>query len=231
MLVETLLSIRKYRVVAKAKFAGAEKSVEIDGLELRIIEIDIQGLTALIQHRWSTKARDQIRNKQTGHGTAKKGPKDIEADFVDSTYFIKKVFNGDGTVDWGASIVGFPTVAFKAAAASAFNFVHGMKKAVIRGAFHIINGEETEDGSLVPIYHPNVPRMREDMVRIFNGTADMRHRPEFMPWSTRLTCEYNDRVITPSTLFNLFQHAGFSVGVGEWRPEKDGDYGRFKVGA
>jgi hypothetical protein len=27
----------------------------------------------------------------------------------------------------------------------------------------------------------------------------------------------------------MIERAGFGVGIGEWRPEKDGDYGRFRV--
>lgn len=51
------------------------------------------------------------------------------------------------------------------------------------------------------------PSMREDMVRI----------------------DYNRAALSAEQIVNLFNIAGFGVGVGEWRPEKDGSYGRFHV--
>jgi hypothetical protein len=30
-------------------------------------------------------------------------------------------------------------------------------------------------------------------------------------------------------IINLLQHAGFGVGLLEWRPEKNGDHGRFTI--
>jgi hypothetical protein len=69
------------------------------------------------------------------------------------------------------------------------------------------------------------PQMREDMVRVGMGKPDIRYRGEFMPWTVDLPILYNARVISDEQLANLIVTAGFSVGVGEWRPEKDGSYG------
>ena len=41
--------------------------------------------------------------------------------------------------------------------------------------------------------------------------------------------EYVASFITLDQVLNLFNHGGFSVGVGDWRPEKNGQHGRFKV--
>ena len=89
-----------------------------------------------------------------------------------------------------------------------------------RGAFHII-------GELVRI--DGEPRMREDMVRVGMGTADIRYRAGFPEWSTTITISYNAGVFTPEQIVNLFNQGGFGVGVGEWRPEKNGPFGRFHV--
>ena len=35
---------------------------------------------------------------------------------------------------------------------------------------------------------------------------------------------YNQGVLSESQILNLLNTAGFAVGVGEWRPEKDGAY-------
>jgi hypothetical protein len=73
--------------------------------------------------------------------------------------------------------------------------------------------------------------MREDMVRVGMGTADIRYRPEFTEWSVKLPIKYNADAISLDQLVNLFTLAGFGVGVGEWRPERDGQYGMFHVAA
>jgi hypothetical protein len=71
--------------------------------------------------------------------------------------------------------------------------------------------------------------MREDMVKIAMGTADLRYRGEFSDWHARLLVRYNANVLSESQILNLINVAGFAVGVGEWRPEKDGMNGMFHV--
>jgi hypothetical protein len=61
------------------------------------------------------------------------------------------------------------------------------------------------------------------------GTADLRYRGEFSPWKATLTVKYNANLMSAEQVVNLFETAGFAVGVGEWRPERDGPYGRFHV--
>jgi len=73
--------------------------------------------------------------------------------------------------------------------------------------------------------------MREDMVRIAMGTADIRYRGEFKQWKVRLLVRYNASVLSPAQIYNLFNLAGFGVGVGEGRPEKNGSWGMFHVEA
>ncbi len=95
-----------------------------------------------------------------------------------------------------------------------------LKMTFLRGAFHI-------PGELVKI--TGEPEPREDMVRIGMGTADIRYRGQFDPWSTDLGVTFNSRSISYEQLANLLVTAGFSVGVGEWRPERDGSYGMWEI--
>lgn len=48
-------------------------------------------------------------------------------------------------------------------------------------------------------------------------------------WSVEITCEIDSKLLTIDDLVNLVNRAGFGVGIGEWRPEKSGEYGRFEV--
>ena len=75
------------------------------------------------------------------------------------------------------------------------------------------------------------PRMHEAMVRLKNGSADIRYRAEFPEWACTLRILYNAAYVSPEQLVNLLQLAGFHVGIGEHRVERDGDNGMFEVGA
>ena len=146
--------------------------------------------------------------KQQGVPMPKKERRDPEADYQGGFYRLE-----DGTP-------AFPAIAFKAAAVSAATQIDGLTKVFLRGAFHTIDELVAINGE---------PRMREDMVRIGMGTADLRYRPEFPEWDVDLRIRLNSRVITIQQIAHLFNQAGFSVGVGEWRPEKDGSNGMFHV--
>lgn len=182
--------------------------------DLREVTIRLVGTSPLISHRWSDKAKQQMLDKQMQRARVAKEAKSPEQDYEDSLY------------SHPAGGYGFPAVAFKNAAVSACTQVSGVTKVLARGAFHVLADPDTD---LVHI--DGEPRMREDMVRIGMGTADIRYRGEFSTWGCTLHVRYNAGVISAEMLANLFQHAGFSVGVGEWRPEKDGSFGMFELSA
>lgn len=186
----------------------AEVVIELPRIDIQRIEVKLSGDAPLICHKWSEKAKKEMLAKQMKKATQKKAAKNPKKDYEESLYK-----HPDGGY-------GFPTVAFKAAAIDACSHISGVTKVLARGSFHI-------DGELVKI--TGRPSMREDMVRIGMGTADIRYRGEFKKWSTKFVVRYNASVITPEQIFNLFNTAGFAIGVGEWRPQKNGSYGLFHV--
>ena len=181
--------------------------ITLERPDLRQVDIHIRGTAPLISHKWSEKAKAMILSKQTKQASKGREAKDPEKDFQESLY----VFPGGG--------YGFPTIAFKAAMVRAGTY-SDLKMTFLRGAFHIA-------GELVKI--EGTPTPREDMVRVGMGTADIRYRGEFLEWTATLPVRYNAGVISLPQLLNLVQIAGFAVGVGEWRPEKDGQFGTFEL--
>jgi hypothetical protein len=181
--------------------------IEIPPIEIKTYVLRIVGDTPLICHAWSQKAKQEMLDKQMGKARGKKEPKDPKRDYEDAFYRLE-----DGTP-------GFPTIAFKAAAVNASRQVDGLKMTFLRGAFHTV-------GELVAI--EGVPRMREDAVKI-QMTSDLRYRPEFPEWAVNLVVRLNTRSLTMQQLIHLFNQAGFSAGVGEWRPERNGQHGMFHV--
>lgn len=65
-----------------------------------------------------------------------------------------------------------------------------------------------------------------------NSTPDTRHRPEFVDWTCELVIQYDMNQISPDQILNLINQAGFSTGIGDWRPsspKSSGTHGMFKV--
>ena len=171
------------------------------------LTIEVVGTSPLICHRWSDSMREQIRAKQTKAAARGREAKDPDRDYRESLYP-----HPDGGF-------GFPAVAFKAAAVRAGTYAD-MKMTFLRGAFHV-------QGELVPI--AGEPEMREDMVRLQGSTADIRYRGQFPVWSAQVPVLLNVAALSIEQLANLFVIAGFAVGVGDWRPERNGQYGRFEI--
>ena len=76
----------------------------------------------------------------------------------------------------------------------------------------------------------DTPVMREDMVRIGMGTADIRYRGEFRNWYADIVVSYNvNGQYDLNSIINMINAGGTCCGVGEWRVEKDGQYGMYRV--
>ena len=61
------------------------------------------------------------------------------------------------------------------------------------------------------------------------GTADLCYRAEFKSWRTELTINFNGHAISAEQIVNLLNLGGFSNGVGDWRPAKNGRFGTYHV--
>ena len=66
-------------------------------------------------------------------------------------------------------------------------------------------------------------------MRLSVSSTDLRYRPEYRNWEASFVVEYNPDLIRPEDIVNLLNLAGFGVGIGEWRPQRNGDFGRFEV--
>lgn len=83
-------------------------------------------------------------------------------------------------------------------------------------------------GDLLPIKGPK-PTMRTDMVRLNKQGTDVRYRPEYSTWEVSFDVQFNESAISADEVLNLIELAGFAVGLCEWRPEKNGNNGQFRV--
>lgn len=213
----------------------AEKNVEIidiKPIEIRKVKIRIVGDTPLIMHAWSEKAKREMLDKQMKVTKAKaREAKNPVEDFIRSMYWLTPMptdFTQSGfekAIANGARF-GFPVTALKQAAiSSAYRLGWVKNQMELRGAF-FIDGDENQMFEI----KGNPPIMREDMVKVGMGTADIRYRGEFKNWYSDFAVSYNaNGKITLEQIVNIINAGGFSCGIGEWRPERDGQYGQYHV--
>ena len=207
--------------------------IEIKPLNIVTTTVRIEGDTPLIMHSWSEKAKRMILDKQMKKtkSSAKEAKNPVE-DFIESIYWIEgkpSEYTEDAFEDAckNGARFGFPVTAIKQATISSA-YRNGITKdmASLRGAFFIA-GEGSE---LLAEVKGCTPTMREDMVRVGMGVADIRFRGEFANWYMDLQVSYNaNGTYTLDQIINLINVGGFSCGIGEWRPEKDGNYCMYHV--
>lgn len=206
-------------MAARTKTAsnGAASSViQLQPLKLETVEIPIVGETELIIHAWSEKAKRQMLEKQMNPGArAKKEPKDPTADYEAAFHRLP-----DGRP-------GFPSGGFKAAIVGACRLFDGLPMTQAKIAIRV-SGE----GPLLLVPISGDPYMREDMVRLETGVADIRYRPGFPDWKAVLPITFNASLLSLSSLVHLVDAAG-QGGIGEWRPSApksaSGSFGTFRV--
>lgn len=214
--------------------AKKEELIEIRPIEVKKVNLRLVGDTPLIMHAWSEKAKRMMLEAQMGVSKGKKKePKNPIDDFIRSMYWLSEMpteMTEEGYMDAiekGARF-GFPVTAFKQAAISAaYRMGWAKDKVSLRGAFFI----DSDENGMIEI-HSDTPTMREDMVKIGMGTADIRYRGEFANWYADITISYNaNGQYSLENIVNIINAGGYVCGVGEWRPEKDGQYGMFHVDA
>lgn len=213
----------------------AKKEIEvltITGLDIKEVPIKIVGDTPLIVHAWSEKAKRMMLDAQMkATKTKAKELRDPYDDFIQSMYWIEgkpKVSTPEAfeeSVKNGAKW-GFPVGAIKMAGnAAAYRLGWVKNQMELRGSYFL----KSEYGDMARIISDE-PIMREDMVRIGMGSADLRYRAEYDNWSMDLILEYNaSGNMTLEQIVNVINAGGYVCGLGEWRPEKDGINGRYHI--
>lgn len=173
----------------------------------------IVGTSPLIQHCWSEKAKREIREKQAGKKSKNREARDPEKEGREAAYY-----TADGKY-------GVPCMAIKAAIISAAHKDIGLEKTAVRKSLFM----KCDDPNGVLPMDCDEPEFREDCVRIGQGGTDLRYRPYFFRWSVDISVTIDREWMQLDDLLNLIDRAGFGVGIGEWRPEKGGEFGRFEV--
>lgn len=218
-------------------------TVTINAPEFEVVEFKIVGDTPLIVHAWDEKAKRMMLEKQMGK--AAKTKHEVKRPFVD---FINSLYWLTEKPDIGVDDVEAEENYDKAIADGAkFGFsIGGIKQSIItgaarggldvkmtelRGAFFLEGDTEASSFDFAEIVGP-APAMREDMVKVgtMSKVADIRYRGEFRQWEIPLRMRINKNgKYSMEQLLNCVTMGGFVTGIGEWRPERDGQFGMYSL--
>jgi len=193
---------------------STDETIQIDRIAAETIRVPILGTTPLVVHGFSEKAKRIMLDNMQGRKSPKT-PKDPEQEYEAAFYRLK-----DGNP-------GFPVIAFKAALVGGARFYSGVTMTALK-QFVFFRGEVGDDGRMLTQIHGE-PHMRQDAVTVGRGGTDLRYRPEFPEWTVNLEVTYVTSALTRGSVLSLLDAGGLGVGVGEWRPERDGDFGTFRI--
>jgi hypothetical protein len=191
----------------------ATESVNIPPIVTKVMKVTLaqRDDSTLIVNHFNDKSRRQMLEAQTGAAKKTKEKRNPEMDFDLAKY---KNAQGHECI---------PAGWIRRAIIEAATFYSRQVSMKFLSGNLFVKGP-----ALLPIRFDRCV-MREDVVRNTNGVADLRFRPEYHNWQVTLLIEYEANLISPTQLVSLLDRAGFSIGIGEWRPQKKGEHGRFKV--
>lgn len=191
--------------------------IEVQEIKMAEVKMNVLGTSPMIMHRFSQKAWREllfpgIRENQAS--LEQKLKHDPIAEFRGAVYLT--------SIPKSKAAIHVPNGAFHAAIASAALDVPGAKKAVIERLTSVVD---------INIELYGIPQLFCAMVRNsdINRTPDVRTRPIFPEWACTVNFSYMQTALTERAVANLLGAAGHIVGIGDWRPQKGGPYGKFRV--
>lgn len=199
----------------KKKPETIEKEISVQ-LERYSAEFCLLGESPLIIHSMSAKAQRELllpRGRKTAADKALSLKHDPYQEFNDCLY---RAAAGDPTA------LCMPSSALKAAICNAALVVPGAKRAEMNRLLYV-------PGDYFPIY--GTPMLHMSVVRSsdMNRTPDVRTRVIVPKWAAKIIVHYTRPIISLDTVKNLVAAAGITIGIGDWRIEKGGSMGGYRI--
>lgn len=189
------------------------ENVLLESVKPQPLTFKIVGTTALLMHKFSDAAALEMTRKANGEGGLK-GSKPTDKEAFEAAIYRTE----DGELY-------MPSGAFLGAIVEAASFmgqVTRYNKKRIKGAVKFPSDK-------VIITSKSGPKMRIDMGKNDKGQSVRSVRAELQDWGAEITLTIDTAIYKPAEILQLFERAGFSIGVGAWRTECGGTHGCFMV--
>lgn len=184
---------------------------------MKLVQVEIRGVTPLLVHRFSDAA-------EAGKATRKQIVSSVdpreEAEKVayiapDGTYYFSAfaIPNAMGNAGSNHKMRG---------SRKTLRFVVPSAVRVTTDTITIMNGKGPADHFEVDARPVTIPATKGRV---------MRYRPRFNEWGAQFELYVNDDMLALETAHQLLTEAGQSIGIGDFRPEKRGPFGTFRVTA
>jgi hypothetical protein len=203
--------------MARAPKKSETSEVEIREIRAHQVKFHIVGASPMIMHRFDQKAWRELLLPSRPMNAAEKVQNlkhDPIAEFRGGLYLCR-----DKTAETAIHI---PAGAIHKSIGQAAIDIPGVAKAATLRLTTIID-------QTVHLYGlPSISCMMTRLAGI-NSTPDVRTRPIFREWACSFTVQYIAGLINEQQIAELLAAAGHIVGLGDWRGQKGGSFGRFRV--
>lgn len=202
--------------------APVARRFEIKPLSIARMTFAIRGTSPLLVQAFSKKAKDEMVEAQTSTKAKpkKRPPRQIKAEIEAAKIVDVK----------GKPCV--PAMWIKCAIVNAAMRYYEVRSSFLKGVVRVC-GDTTERISgdeAIPLRFKK-EGVDERVVRLqdMRRTAYVRYRPVYFDWALDVTIEWDQSAIDADALVEFVRRAGFSIGLGEYRIEKGGNFGGFAV--
>lgn len=178
------------------------------------IKIEIKGITPLLCHRFPLEAAGSDVVTPVFKGNKRGTPEEV------ASVFLYRLEDGS---------FGFPSVNLVAGLTSAGRFVKSGKSKVTTSSGSLVPACVDIGDELLRIEPQEWEPFTNSVVIPSTGGRVIQHRPKFWPWALRFIVALDEKLFGEVVVKELFEHLGQRVGIGGFRPEKGGRFGRFQI--
>ena len=191
------------------------KAIKINPSTNHELFVIIEGVSPLLIHRFGLKAKREILARQKKKARLGKEKRNHWEEFWDAMYYRP---HPDGSISYG-----FPVLAFMKAMTRQSKHLEGFSMTDFRSAVTVASHDEHPLAWVWGDLHMHVTQVR------VKQSADIRFRPCLMNWGALICIYYDGNLLSQEQIIGLLLRAGKQTGVGDWRPEKEGMYGKFQI--
>ena len=201
----------------KAQETESKEALVIRPPNMKTVIFKIRGTAPLVQHRFSAKTQNQMKQKMEEGSTTRKGknrePVDMDEMYNNARYVSKEGWDG------------FNASSIRCAMVRACSLV-GYKMTLAKMSFFVIqDGWDAKQPEIPLIRIIGEPRKMEMIGKVETGQPYVCVRPCYDEWKAEVCIKYDADLFKLEDVANLMSRVGCQVGIGEGRPSSPNSSG------